>query len=367
MSKISLLGDTHFGVRNDSKYFADYMKDYFLNQYYPYLIENNIKVQIQLGDLVDRRKYINYLTLDNLRTSFIDPAIKHNIKTYILVGNHDIPLKNTLDYNSLSQLVERDYKNNGVIEIVEEPKIIEVEDIDHKKYGLITFIPWICDDNLDSCMKLITEPKTDVVVGHFEMEGFELVNGAPLSEGISRDLFSKFKVVKSGHYHKRMNFRNIDYIGTPYEMSQIDINQKKGFEILDMETLEYEYVLNDNTIFFEFFYDEDDFLAKVDEYKKLLKKRIPNKFVKIVVKENKNPNNFEKVIQFIEKLNPYSLKIIEIPKDYIDNIAEDDIKNYSMIDIITKSVDDSDFDEKHKLKINDCMKSLYYQHLDQEI
>ena len=58
--KIALLNDTHFGARNDSNIFDEYFYKFYDNVFFPYLKENNIKTLIHLGDIVDRRKYINY-------------------------------------------------------------------------------------------------------------------------------------------------------------------------------------------------------------------------------------------------------------------------------------------------------------------
>ena len=58
--KIALLNDTHFGARNDSNIFDEYFYKFYDNIFFPYLKEHNIKTLIHLGDIVDRRKFINY-------------------------------------------------------------------------------------------------------------------------------------------------------------------------------------------------------------------------------------------------------------------------------------------------------------------
>ena len=65
--KICLLGDTHFGVRNDSKAFHAYYEKFYTEQFFPYLEEHGITTVLQLGDLFDRRKYINFLSLTESR------------------------------------------------------------------------------------------------------------------------------------------------------------------------------------------------------------------------------------------------------------------------------------------------------------
>lgn len=60
---IALLGDTHFGMRNDSLDFHHLYEKFYTNVFFPKLKENGIKTIVQVGDLFDRRKYINFNTL----------------------------------------------------------------------------------------------------------------------------------------------------------------------------------------------------------------------------------------------------------------------------------------------------------------
>ena len=61
--KLCILGDTHFGARGDSLDFHNYFKKFYDDVFFPYLKQNNIQVVIQLGDLFDRRKFINFNSL----------------------------------------------------------------------------------------------------------------------------------------------------------------------------------------------------------------------------------------------------------------------------------------------------------------
>jgi len=65
--KIALLNDTHFGARNDSLIFDDFFHKFYDEIFFPYLKENNIKTLIHLGDVVDRRKFINFRIAHNFR------------------------------------------------------------------------------------------------------------------------------------------------------------------------------------------------------------------------------------------------------------------------------------------------------------
>ena len=93
--KIALLNDTHFGARNDSPAFLDYFMRFYNEIFFPYCKESNIKTLIHLGDVVDRRKFINHNTAHNFKKVFWDKLDELNIKTYVIIGNHDTYYKLT--------------------------------------------------------------------------------------------------------------------------------------------------------------------------------------------------------------------------------------------------------------------------------
>ena len=88
--KIALLNDTHFGVRNDSMIFDEYLHKFYDEIFFPYLDKHNIKTLIHLGDVVDRRKYINFRIADNFRKGFLN-HVKKNGKYF---NNGLVNLKN---------------------------------------------------------------------------------------------------------------------------------------------------------------------------------------------------------------------------------------------------------------------------------
>ena len=89
--KAAIITDTHFGARNDSKVFLQYFGKFYKNVFFPYLEEHGIKTIFHLGDIVDRRKFINYVTLREFKDIFVQPCIDRGIKVHAIVGNHDIP------------------------------------------------------------------------------------------------------------------------------------------------------------------------------------------------------------------------------------------------------------------------------------
>ena len=104
--KICILGDTHFGARGDSLDFHKYFEKFYRDILFPYLKEHNIKTIFQMGDLFDRRKFINFNSLYLSRKYFFDELVANGIVMYTLIGNHDVAFKNTLEVNSPSLIIE---------------------------------------------------------------------------------------------------------------------------------------------------------------------------------------------------------------------------------------------------------------------
>ena len=104
--KIALVTDLHFGARNDNLKMASHQKKFYDEVFFPYLKEHNIKEIIDLGDTFDRRKYISFTSLKAAKAMFFDPLKENNIKTHMIVGNHDTVYKNTNELNSIYLLLQ---------------------------------------------------------------------------------------------------------------------------------------------------------------------------------------------------------------------------------------------------------------------
>ena len=102
--KIALITDTHFGERNDSLIFSDFFRKFYEDIFFPTLKERGITEVIHLGDVVDRRKFINHNTAHNFKRVFWDRLDDMGIETHIIIGNHDTYYKNTNEVNALQNL-----------------------------------------------------------------------------------------------------------------------------------------------------------------------------------------------------------------------------------------------------------------------
>src|ERR1039457_1652027 len=88
--QIALVTDIHYGVKGDHTAFLDNNKKFFDETFFPYLKDHNINTVVCLGDLMDRRKYVNYNTAYRMRKDFIVPLNENGIEFHWILGNHDI-------------------------------------------------------------------------------------------------------------------------------------------------------------------------------------------------------------------------------------------------------------------------------------
>ena len=180
--KIAILGDTHFGMRGDSIAFHNHYRDFYLNTFFPYLVDHGIRTIFQLGDLFDRRKYISFQSLALCRRYFFDQLVKHDIQCRVLLGNHDIFFKNTLEVNS-PDLLLRDYEKHVIL--YDKPSM----------WMGIDVIPWICKDNELEVMDFIKRSSNQVCFGHFELAGFEMDRGNVCHDGMDPSILNKYDLV----------------------------------------------------------------------------------------------------------------------------------------------------------------------------
>ena len=88
--KILLITDQHFGARNDNQVFLDKYQQFYSGTVIPFIKKNNIEQIICLGDTFDKRKAINFHSLDSAREMWFDPLKEMGVQMTMLIGNHDI-------------------------------------------------------------------------------------------------------------------------------------------------------------------------------------------------------------------------------------------------------------------------------------
>ena len=355
--KIAVITDQHFGARNDSTHFLDYYEKFYKDTFFPTLDSNDINTVLILGDTFDRRKYVNFYSLKRTKEMFFDELAKRNIQVHMLAGNHDTYFKNTNEVNSV-RLLLKEYNN---INVIDEPTTIW---LDEEKYP-ICMIPWVCPENHEESMFVLSDTDADICMGHFEIAGFAMHRGMPSQEGLSRDIFKRFDVVFSGHYHHRSNQDNIRYLGNPYELTWQDYNDARGFHLFDLSDRSLEFVENPNVMFHRITYDDKE--NSITEITSKDLSKYTNTYVKVVVVNKTNPYLFDKFMTNLYDVNPIDVTIAEDFADLTEGV-EDDIINEAedTITIINKFVDGIQEEHIDNDKLKTVLKELYVEALNLE-
>jgi len=349
--KLAILGDTHFGMRNDNQAFHDLYRKFYTETFFPYLEEHGIDRVIQLGDLFDRRKYINFNTLKQARDYFFDPLSKKDIFMYTIIGNHDIYYKNTLEVNSTTMLLA-EYPN---IFVIAEPCKVLFDD----KVG-VDFIPWICEENEQMIREYIEKSTCDYCVGHFELTGFEMDRGNVCHEGWNPHYLSRYKLALSGHFHHKSQIGNILYCGSPGEITWADYDDPRGFHIFDTKTGEIEFIRNPHTIFRKIVYNDDDMYF--DDVAKKDFSEYTGKYLKVIVAKKTNTFLFETFIDRLNTFNPLDVTIVENFNDELNGESEELDEAEDTMTIIDKVVDGLEMDLK-KPRLKSILREVYTEAL----
>ena len=352
--KIALINDTHAGARGDNPIFNEFFFKFWESTFFPYLKEHNIKHICHLGDVVDRRKFINFVTLNSWRKRFFDRLLEEGITMDVIVGNHDVFYRNTNEINAMNELFAG-YSNIKIL--------VEAEELQYDSLK-VAMVPWINSGNYETTMEFLKNTSAEVVFGHLEIAGFEMDRGNICHTGLDKKVFDRFDSVLSGHFHHKSTDGVITYLGNQYEMTWADHGDERGFHVFDTETRELEFVRNPFHMFHKMSYD--DTVQDFEYWKKYDYIKMKDCYVKIIAVNKQNPYLFDTIIDNLYKIGVADIAIVEdfteesIEDDEMVNQAEDTMTILSKyIDGLTLNVNSD--------KLKNLMRELYVEALNTEI
>lgn len=226
---IYLIGDTHFGIKNNSMEWSEIQKDFFMKFFFDKVdkdFDENRDIIVFEGDIFHYREAVNVRVQNEVLDLFTILAKKFKRGVFAITGNHDTYYKDKNEVHSLRTL--GNLAPN--IHIFESPEILSINDT-HE----FLMLPWVDDqakmknilaDHLDFC---------EYVICHADIVGFKFNKWASVEKGLEKESLSGFKRVYSGHIHIRQEKGNILYTGTPYQMDRGDQGNTKGIYRLKVD------------------------------------------------------------------------------------------------------------------------------------
>ena len=337
---IVIITDQHFGARKGATYIHNYFKKFYDDIFFPYLEKNKIDTVVDMGDTFDNRRNIDLASLEWSKKVYYNRLQAMGVKVHTIVGNHTAYYKDTNEINSVDLLL-KEYDN---VEVYSEPTEITIDGLG------ILMLPWINEENRSQTMEMIQKSTSKVVMGHLELNGFVATRGHTMEHGMDIKVFNKFEKVFSGHFHTRSNNGKIYYLGNPYEMFWNDVNDPRGFNLFDTQTLKHSPVNNPYRLFYNVYYEDTN-------YKLFDSRELRHKIVKVIVKRKTDQKQFEK---FIDKLYNSGIQDLKIVENYILQESEDfEVEETeNTIGILNRYIDESEF-EGDKTLIKGILQQIY--------
>jgi DNA repair exonuclease SbcCD nuclease subunit len=339
MSKIAICGDWHFGASKNSDIVLESQKRFFNNQFYSYLKDNNINEVLVLGDCFENRVSVQTKIQNEVYKLF-----DNEFHFTVLVGNHDCYTNTTTDINSLKFL--KKFQNVRVIESMQEVNIFDTS---------MLLVPWIFDN--EKFIEDIKGYNSKVVAGHFDINSFSM-GGKNSESSLYPETFKKFKKVFSGHFHQQQTMKlentEIIYCGSIIQNNWGDVGQKRGFYILDIDTLEYSFIENIQSAKH----------IKLSYGDPIIPSEISKNYVKVFIqeKDTENEEKLEEYIKQVNECNPASLSNVIIKSEDLDSTVEISEKGQSLCELINEFTDLQESIE-NKEEIKDLLKTIYEESL----
>ena len=338
--KILLITDQHFGVRNDNQHFINHYRRFYSKVVIPFIKASGIKEVISLGDTFDRRRYINFHSLDEAKEMWFDQLIKLGCNHTMLIGNHDIYYKNTLKINAPHEILG-EYN----FDVIDKPTTKSYDGTD------ILMLPWICDDNKSEVFEAVQRSKAPVCMGHLELNGFEAHPGHVMESGMDKTFFNKFKRVFSGHYHQKSTKGNISYLGNPYQLYWNDYGCKRGFHVFDTSTLKTTFYRNPFDIFYKLYYNNGVSIPESEDLK--------GSFVKLIVEEKGDYQKFDYAVKQLQNIGLGDLKIVEDLSAELE-CSDSTLETEDTMTLLESYIDEIEL-KVDKSNVKSVMRSLYVE------
>lgn len=336
--KFAIFTDLHLGIKQDDSSWHEVALqwcDSMVNT----LKEKNVKDIIFLGDFFHNRNTICVDTL-NVTSKFLKKLSDFNL--HMILGNHDLYYKK--EYTTSAVNIFDGFPN---IKIYQTPEYMTVG---NKK---LLFCGWGYNP---------MDYRADVLFTHAEISTFKFNETQTCEDGfLCSDLLKNYNLIYTGHFHLRQTrktkFGEVRYVGNPFQMDFSDEHDKKGFDILDTDTLEREFVENTISPKFRRIKLSKLINMNLDEIPDL----IGNSYFKLIIDKNIKSEDLQDLLGLINGCRPRNLNHEYLNKQSVmrDENGDIHVEAFQIVDAIREYITMMEIPEK-----NDILKyttELYYR------
>lgn len=352
VKRVWILGDMHMGIRANSMEWLEIQQDFYENVFIPTL-KKHVQpgdVLVQVGDAFDNRQSINLRVLHYTVSLF--ERLGEILPTHVIVGNHDIWAKKSNEVSAIDSI-----KWIPNVQVYKEPVQYTWADKN------ILLMPWRRDPEHET-ETLAEYPKANIVFCHSEVKGVALNSKVKNEHGTDSNSYDRYVAVYSGHIHYRQRKGQLRMVGTPYQLTRSDSGNAKGFDLVDLGTMEETFFENHHSPKFVKYNLTTLYNTTLGAFKE----NIQNNFVDLYVPSriatsaslSSLINRIQKVSRKIEP-NIYQEQDI-IDKDLYDmEEIEGQFKNYNIQHLFRTYVDQLPHEDHLKQKIQSKLKELHDQ------
>jgi len=312
MPSILLASDLHIHTHKNSLKRLQHCLD-VLKWIFETAVERGIPNIIFLGDLFQDREKIQVLpyqrTYEVISKYCCGPLPL--VDLYILIGNHDMWFANKTDISSIYPLGAM-----PGVHVIRRPLTTKIAGLD------IDFLPFTL--NPLKSLEEFTDSYSPILCGHLSLDGAQLNTFYKTQADVSveydgdmvkvnSDKFTKWQTVFLGHYHGEQRIGHVEYVGSPLQLNFAEAFQQKHIIVLNTETLEREYIVND--------FSPRHLIISEEQLNKF---NLNNTFVRLTCKDLGSSDLVDMRDQLMEEHNILSLELTP-PKSDEDKDTKSDI------------------------------------------
>lgn len=266
------------------------------------------------GDLLHERQKIDSLTYTEV-FKILESHKNKGFKTWLLLGNHDMWFSSNWNVNSIYPF--------GALEnyfVVTETKEIQIFD------STWHFIPYT-HNPIEELEKLPRKNRSEnYLLGHMSIDGARLNSAGSIADvsvehdgdmmKVDRKSFKEYKHVFLGHYHGAQKLAtNMEYIGSPLQLSFGEAGEEKHVIILDTNTNQREYIVNN--------FSPRHYYINQSDLDKFTKEELEKSFVTLITEGSNSELDKKEIESKIQELGIDTLKIRQKPKEIDEHVIED--------------------------------------------